>query len=72
MTSTIRLNGLPSFWSETNLRQTFAQFGTVASASIVRDLFGHSLGLGVVQLSRGTGAAMKIPQREVHTIRQSG
>ena len=50
MTSTIYLSGLPSFWSDMNLRQTFAQFGTVVSASIVRDLFGHSLGLGVVHM----------------------
>jgi RNA recognition motif. (a.k.a. RRM, RBD, or RNP domain) len=62
MTSTIYLSGLPSFWSDTNLRQTLAQFGTVVSATIVKDLFGHSLGLGVVQLSRGTGPAVEIPQ----------
>lgn len=50
MTSIIHLSGLPSFWTDTNLRQTFAQFGTVVRASIVRDPFGHSLGLGVVHM----------------------
>jgi hypothetical protein len=50
MTSTIHLSGLPSFWTGTNFRQTFAQFRTVVAASIVRDPFGHSLGLGAVHL----------------------
>ena len=50
MTSTIHLSGLPSFWTDTNLRQTFAQFGTVVSAGIIRDPFGHSLAFGVVHL----------------------
>ena len=50
MTNTIRLSGLPSFWTDTNLRQTFAQFGSVVSVSLVRDPFGHSLGLGVVHM----------------------
>jgi hypothetical protein len=62
MTRTIRLSGLPSFWSDTNLRQTFAKFGTVVSATIVRDLFGHSLGFGVVQLFQVDGPAVEIPQ----------
>lgn len=48
MTSTIHLSGLPSFWNDTNLRQTLAPFGTILSAEIIRDPFGHSLGLGVV------------------------
>lgn len=46
----IRLSGLPSFWTDTNLRQTFAQFGQVVSATIVRDPFGHPLGLGIVHM----------------------
>ncbi len=62
MTRTIHLSGLPSFWSETNLRQTFAKFGTVVSATIVRDLFGHSLGLGLVQLFQVDGPVVEIPQ----------
>ena len=33
-----------------NLRQTLALFGTVIPARIVRDLFGHSLGLGIAHL----------------------
>ncbi len=50
MSTKIHLSGLPSFWTDTNLRQTLAPFGTVVSAQIVRDLFGHSLDLGVVHL----------------------
>jgi hypothetical protein len=50
MTSTIHLRGLPSFWNDTNLRQTLAPFGTILSAKIIRDAFGHSLGLGVVRM----------------------
>jgi len=50
MSTKIHLSGLPSFWTDTNLHQTLAPFGTVVSAQIVRDLFGHSLGLAVVHL----------------------
>lgn len=50
MSTKIHLSGLPSFWTDTNLRQTLAPFGTIVSAQIVRDPFGHSLGLGVVHL----------------------
>jgi hypothetical protein len=63
MTCTIRLSGLPSFWSETHLRQTFAKFGTVVSATIVRDLFGHSLGLGLVQLFQVDGPVDRTDHR---------
>jgi hypothetical protein len=50
MTSTIHLSGVPSFWNDTNLRQTLAPFGTILSAEIVRDLFGHSLCMAVVRM----------------------
>ena len=50
MSTKIHLSGLPSFWTDTNLRDTLVPFGTVVSAQIVRDPFGHSLGLGVVHL----------------------
>ena len=53
--TTIHLSGLPSFWSDMILSETFAQFGTVLSATIVTDLFGHSLGFGLVQLAEGDG-----------------
>ncbi|MEP6959955.1 MAG: RNA-binding protein [Nitrospirota bacterium] len=60
MTITLHLSGLPSFWSDTTLHKTFAQFGTVVSATIVRDPFGHSLGLGLVQLCQVAEPAVEI------------
>ena len=62
MMITIHLSGLPSFWSETTLHKTFAQFGTVVSATIVRDPFGHSLGLGLVQLFQMDGQIVEMHQ----------
>jgi RNA recognition motif-containing protein len=51
MASTIHINGLPSTFSNAQLRQIFVQFGTVESAQVLRDAYGHSLGLGIVQMS---------------------
>lgn len=51
MTATIRIGGLPSYCTTEQLRQIFVPFGVVESAQILRDACGHSLGLGVVQMS---------------------
>lgn len=54
MTSTIYFSGLPSFWNDTNLCQMLAPFGTVLSAEILRDPFGHCLGLGIARMHSAT------------------
>ena len=51
MVPTIHINGLPFSFSNAQLLQIFVPFGTVKSAQVVRDADGHSLGLGVVQMS---------------------
>jgi RNA recognition motif-containing protein len=51
MASRIHINGLPFSFSNAQLRQIFVPFGAVESAQVVRDADGHSLGLGVVQMS---------------------
>lgn len=52
MAARIHINGLPSFCTDAELRQTFAPFGTVVLAQVLRDPYGHSLGVGVVQMAR--------------------
>jgi len=64
MTSAIRLSGLPSFWTDTNLRQMLAQFGTVVSAAIVREPFGHSLGLGIASMRWPTNTMFRAAKAE--------
>ncbi|HLZ32795.1 MAG TPA: RNA-binding protein [Nitrospira sp.] len=51
MASTIHINGLPSSFSNAQLRKIFVPFGTVESAQMLKDVSGHSLGLGVVKMS---------------------
>ena len=51
MASTIHITGLPFSFNNAQLRQIFVPFGTVQSVQVVRDAEGHSLGLGVVQMS---------------------
>ena len=51
MTTSIHISGLSFFCTDNQLRQTFAPFGTVVFAQILRDPFGHPLGLGVVRMS---------------------
>jgi RNA recognition motif-containing protein len=51
MTTRIHIGGLPSSCTNAELRQIFVPFGVVESAQILRDVSGHSLGLGVVRMS---------------------
>jgi RNA recognition motif-containing protein len=51
MASTIHINGLPFSFTDAQLRHIFVLFGTVELAQVLRDEYGHSLGLGVVQMS---------------------
>ncbi len=52
MASRIHISGLPSSCTNAQLRRIFVPFGTVELAHILKDAYGHSLGLGVVQMSR--------------------
>lgn len=52
MMTSIHVSGLSFFCTDEELRQTFAPFGTVVFAQVLRDAFGHSLGLGIVHMSR--------------------
>lgn len=51
MASSIHISGLPFFYTNEQLRKIFVPFGTVESAQVLRDEYGHSFGLGVVQMS---------------------
>jgi RNA recognition motif-containing protein len=51
MASTIHISGLPFSFTDAQLRHIFVLFGTVKLAQVLRDAYGHSLGLGVVQMS---------------------
>jgi RNA recognition motif-containing protein len=51
MASRIHISGLPFAFSNAQLRQIFVPFGTVELAQVLKDACGHSLGLGVVQMS---------------------
>jgi RNA recognition motif-containing protein len=51
MASKINISGLPFSCTNAQLRQIFVPFGIVESAEVLKDAYGHSLGLGVVQMS---------------------
>jgi RNA recognition motif-containing protein len=51
MNTHIHVSGLSYFCTDDKLRETFTPFGTVVLAQIVRDEWGHSLGLGIVHMS---------------------
>jgi RNA recognition motif-containing protein len=48
----IHLSGLSYFCTDEGLRQAFIPFGTVVLARVLRDEWGHSLGLGIVHMAR--------------------
>jgi len=50
MSTRIHVSGLSYFCTDDKLRQAFTPFGTVVLAQVVRDDWGHSLGLDVVQM----------------------
>jgi hypothetical protein len=48
----IHVGGLSYFCTDDKLRQAFTPFGTVVLAQVLRDEWGHSLGLGIVHMAR--------------------
>lgn len=52
MGTRIHVSGLSYFCTDDKLRQAFTQFGTVVLAQVLRDEWGHSLGLGIVHMAR--------------------
>jgi RNA recognition motif-containing protein len=51
MASRVHISELPFFCTNAQLRQIFVPFGIVESAQVLRDAYGQSLGLGIVQMS---------------------
>lgn len=51
MNTHIHVSGLSYFCTDDKLRQAFAPFGTVVLAQVLRDEWGHSLGLGIVHMA---------------------
>jgi RNA recognition motif-containing protein len=51
MSTHIHVSGLSYFCTDDTLRQAFAPFGTVVLAQVLRDEWGHSLGLGIVHMA---------------------
>lgn len=47
----IHVGGLSYFCTDDQLRQAFTPFGTVVLAQVLRDEWGHSLGLGIVHMA---------------------
>jgi RNA recognition motif-containing protein len=45
------LAGYPTFCTDEKLSQAFTPFGVVVPAQVLRDEWGHSLGLGVVRMA---------------------
>jgi len=52
MRTKIHVSGLSYFCTDDALRQAFIPFGTVVLAQVLRDEWGHSLGLGIVHMAR--------------------
>ena len=52
MSTKIHVSGLSYFCTDDTLRQAFIPFGTVVFAQVLRDEWGHSLGLGIVHMAR--------------------
>ena len=51
MNTHIHVSGLSYFCTDDKLREAFTPFGTVVLARVLRDEWGHSLGLGIVHMS---------------------
>jgi RNA recognition motif-containing protein len=47
----IHVSGLSYFCTDDRLRQAFIPFGTVVLARVLRDEWGHSLGLGIIHMA---------------------
>jgi RNA recognition motif-containing protein len=52
MSTRIHVSGLSYFCTDDTLRQAFIPFGVVVLAQVLRDEWGHSLGLGIVHMAR--------------------
>ena len=52
MSTHIHVSELSYFCTDEKLRQAFTPFGTVVLAKVLRDEWGHSLGLGIVHMGR--------------------
>jgi RNA recognition motif-containing protein len=50
MSTHIHVSELSYFCTDEQLRQAFTPFGTVVLAKVLRDEWGHSLGLGIVHM----------------------
>lgn len=50
MSPRIHVSGLSYFCTDDKLRQAFIPVGTVVQAQVVRDEWGHSLGLGIIHM----------------------
>jgi len=48
----IHVSGLSYFCTDDKLRQAFIPFGMVMLAQVLRDEWGHSLGLGIIHMAR--------------------
>ncbi len=48
----IHVSGLSYFCTDDTLRQAFIPFGTVVLAQVLRDEWGHSLGLEIIHMAR--------------------
>jgi hypothetical protein len=57
MSTHIHVSGLSYFCTDEKLRQAFMPFGTVVLAQVLRDEYGHSLGVGVVHMARSEDVA---------------
>lgn len=65
MSTHIHISGLSYFCTDDTLRQAFIPFGTVVLAKVLRDEYGHSLGVGVVHMARSEDVerVFNAPQR---------
>ncbi len=52
MSTHIHVSGLSYFCTDDTLRQAFTPLGTVVLAQVLRDEWGHSLGLGIIHMAR--------------------
>lgn len=52
MSTHIHVSGLSYFCTDDTLRRAFIPFGTVVIAQVLRDEWGHSLGLGIIHMAR--------------------
>ena len=51
MSTRIHISGLSYFCTDEKLRQAFIPFGTVVLAQVLRDDWGHALGLGIIHMA---------------------